>query len=176
MAQITIATAQRLIAKLRGRLSTLQQRAGSVCSYREDREPAFKFEEVMAERKLCRDRLLTLQSARTVANAATLVEHEGRQITLVEAVRRLEELKGEQAFYQGLEIRTLVEEVDTSGYVGATYQRSVKSVAWKSAVSEPERDRMLTKLSDEFEQLNGMVESLNHTTRFNWDDPGDSIE
>jgi hypothetical protein len=96
--KITIAQALRRIKKLKGQIAEHTQRAQASVSYEKDKVPAFSFGEEMLLMKAAQLELVDLQSRVAVANAkATILDGED-VITHAEAIRRLQEIKGEIAF------------------------------------------------------------------------------
>ncbi len=170
--EMTISMGLRKVSRLKGDLAKSTARAAEVVSWSEDHVPSWKFEEVMAGRKLEREMLITLETAIARANALTVIEFRGRKLTLTEAIRRLQELKGERPFYERLNIRTVPEERTEYGLdKEGRGVHITKKVVWVSAISVVERDALVRGLADEFEELNGLVERANHSTVLEWLDP-----
>lgn len=164
MTKMTIAQALRRIKKLKGQIAEHTQRAQQNVSYEKDKVPAFRFRGEIAARTLAQDELLDLQARVAVANAKSTVVENGRSLTHAEAVRVLQELKGEIVFLKGLSLRDEVVKSRDQDYdeVKGTYVSRMVETTWVSDYSELERDRQVRALQDRFEELNNTVENHNH--------------
>ncbi len=144
-------------------ISTVQVRLGQVCSWRDDREPAFQFEEVLQAHDAAVAELEQLRTQIAVANATTRVEVGGETILLAAAIRRMTELKGRHVMFSGLHLQSGTErevlEYDDRGRP-VTEERQ-----WKSIWTEPERAAKLERLQDQMEDLSEAIEEANHRTR-----------
>ncbi len=162
--KITIAQALRRIKKLKGQIAEHNQRAIHSVSYEQGKLPAFRFKDEVAAMKAAQKEMVDLQSRVAVANAKATVSDMGESISHAEAIRRLQELKGEMAFLRGLflrneSVKTPEQEWDEAK--GQYVRRTVETV-WVSDLSEQERDQQVRALQDHFEVLNNAVEDRNH--------------
>ena len=162
--KITIAQALRRIKKLKGQIAESTQRAQASVSYEKTKVPAFRFQEQVAVIKAAQTELVDLQSRVAVANAKATVPDGSDTITHAEAIRRLQELKGEIVFLQRLSlrndtVRTREQEYDD---VTSKYVINVIETVWVSDLSEKDRDTQVKTLQDRFEVLNNTLEDRNH--------------
>lgn len=162
--KITIAQALRRVKKLKGQIAEHTQRAQQSVSYVKGNVPAFRFDSEVASLRAAQIEMLDLQSRIAVANAKATVSFGNDTITHAEAIRRLQEMKGDIAFLKSLVIRnetvkTRDQEYDaTSGrYVPITTETT-----FVSDLSEKDRDKQVRDLQDGFEALNNAVEDHNH--------------
>ena len=162
--KITIAQALRRIKKLKGQIAESTQRAQASVSNEKTKVPAFRFQEQVAVIKAAQTELVDLQSRVAVANAKATVPDGSDTITHAEAIRRLQELKGEIVFLQRLSlrndtVRTREQEYDD---VTSKYVINVIETVWVSDLSEKDRDTQVKTLQDRFEVLNNTLEDRNH--------------
>jgi len=96
----------------------------------------------------------------------TLIEVEGKQVTLAWAIRRLQEIKAEIAWLRGLQIREETEEVREQEYDDNRdrYVVVAREILHVSDLSEVKRAEEIEALHDLFEQINDAVEAANHRT------------
>ncbi len=160
----TIAQALRRIKKLKGQIAEHTQRALASVSYEKDKVPAFRFHEEMLARASAQRELLDLQSRVAVANAKATVQDGSETITHAEAVRRLQEIKGEIAFLKSLHIRneTVKDRSQEWDDIESKHIVRVVETVWVSDLSEKDRDAQIKVLQDRFEVLNNAVEDHNH--------------
>jgi len=162
--KITIAQALRRVKKLKGQIAEHTQRAMQSVSYEQGKKPAFPFHEEMVARAAAQKEMLDLQSRVAVANAKATVNDAGETITHAEAIRRLQEFKGEIAFLTSLHLRNETvknreQEWDLTSCVMVTRATEVTFV---SDLSEQDRAKAVKVLRDRFETLNNVVEDHNH--------------
>jgi len=162
--KVTIAQALRRIKKLKGQIAEHTQRAQQSVSYDQSKKPAFRFSEEVAAIKSAQTELVDLQSRVAVANAKATVADGNDTITHAEAIRRLQEIKGEIAFLKGLNLRNEVVKDRQQEWDDTEMKHLVRVVetTWVSDLSEKERDTQVTALQDRFETLNNTVEDRNH--------------
>jgi len=166
MTKMNIAQGLRRVKKLKGQLGELSRRAATVVSHREGENPAFNFVETREALATAREELVTLEAKVACANATTSIEVEGKEMTIAEAIRRLQETKAEISWLESLPLRTETERVPESVFDEASgrYAQKYREIRWVSLVSEPERVEQVQKLRDRFEAINDAVESANHRT------------
>lgn len=162
--KITIAQALRRIKKLKGQIAEHTQRAQASVSYEKDKVPAFRFQEEVSAVKAAQKELVDLQSRVAVANAKATVADGKETITHAEAIRRLQEIKGEIAFLKSLALKNEVVKNREQVWDDAQskYLTQVNEVTWVSDLSEKDRDVQVKALQDRFETLNNAVEDRNH--------------
>jgi hypothetical protein len=165
---MTIGAALREIKSVKGEVSEHGQRAARsiMFSVTEGVEPPVQVFDFATERK-ARERaqewLVRLQSAVAVTNARTSITFEGRKMPLAEAIRRFEELKGDLAWLEALQINERVEtrrEVEYADGV-LTGHRTVKTTH-SSHLSERDRVKEVAVLRERAKSLNLLIEATNH--------------
>lgn len=165
---MTIGAALREIKSVKGEVSEHGQRAARsiMFSVTEGVEPPVQVFDFATERK-ARERaqewLVRLQSAVAVTNARTSITFEGRKMPLAEAIRRFEELKGDLAWLEALQINERVEarrEVEYADGV-PTGHRTVKTTH-SSHLSERDRVKEVAVLRERAKSLNLIIEATNH--------------
>lgn len=163
--KITIAQALRRIKKLKGQIAEQSTRAQQSVSYVQGKTPAFRFQESMALRATARIEMLDLESKVAVANAKKTVLHDGNKITLANAVRVLQEMKGDIAFLRGLVLRAETVREKEQNWDDDTMKHinRVNEITYLSDLTEHDRDNQVKVLQDRFETLNNTVEEANHT-------------
>jgi predicted nuclease with TOPRIM domain len=174
MKKLSIAQALRAIKTLKGNLADLTRRAAGVVSYvKEDGQPEFDFAELRKEIHETRENLISLESSVTQANAVTKIEAQGKEMTLAEAIRRLQENKAEQTWLSGLHFQSGTEKRH-DGYETDERGRQTPRVVivnHVSALSEKGRLEELKSLKERFEELNNALESANHRTVLDLKEP-----
>lgn len=165
MSEITIAQALRRVKKLKGQIAESSQRAQSGVSYDATKVPEFRFAEsflVMTEAQL---EMVALESRIAVANATATVKHLGQEILLTQAVRLLQELKGQIAFLKGLHLRSETVKDRTNDWDDTEMKHisRVTETTFVSDLTEKDRDRQVKEIQNTFETLNNAVEDKNHT-------------
>ncbi|MEI7512441.1 MAG: hypothetical protein WCK01_03210 [Candidatus Uhrbacteria bacterium] len=163
---LTVSQGLRRVKKLKGLLAEAQTRATQGSTWVEGKEPSFAFEEQRKLRTGFQGEIIRLETAIARANALTRITVEGREVTLAQAIRELQELKADLAWLPQLILRAGTEE--SSEYVydevtGRNIPRS-KSVTHKAALTEPARVAEIQALRDRFETINDAVETANHRT------------
>lgn len=164
MVKMMIAQALRRIKKLKGEIAEHTLRAQQGVSYEQGKRLAFPFKEQMDARKACQDEMLNLQARVAIANAKATVTDGAEVITHAEAIRRLQEMKGDIVFLKSLGIRNDVVKTREQEYDEATskYVHRVTEVTWVSDLSEVDRDKQVRALQTHFEALNNAIEDHNH--------------
>lgn len=163
---MTISQGLRRVKKLKGRMAELTARASQVVSYESSAKPDFKFGEVRAEIATVRDELVRLEAAVARANAKATISFEEKEISLAEAIRRLQELKAEMAWVASLRLQegtVRTPEMDYDETTGRSVRR-VRETVYITELKETERVKEIESLRDRFERLNDAVETANHKT------------
>ena len=165
MSELTVSQALRRIKKLKGELSELRQRASGSVSYPASREPAFKFFECVSQSNNVRDELLYLESCLAATNATTSLVFEGREMSLAEATRWLQEYKGQIAWYENLNVREHDKTTEETWDYSEDYTKKVKTtVEWRCALPKAQQVETIRQLREKFDKLNDAVETMNHRT------------
>jgi len=162
--KMTIAQALRRVKKLKGLISEHTERAKRSVSYVNTEVPAFRFIDEVKALVTSTQEMVELEAKVAAANATVTVMEGEKEITLMEAVRTLQELKGLISFYKGLHLKSGLEKTRTSDWdddLGKTVTRVEESV-YVSDLSEQERDQIVKAMQDRFETLNNNVEDVNH--------------
>lgn len=164
--KLTVAQALRKIKKLKGQVAESSARAVIGVSYDSVKVPEFRFAESITAMTQSQLEMVALESRVAVANATTKVKHQGNDILLAQAVRTLQELKGQIAFLKGLHLRNEVVKERTNDWDDAEqkYKPRVVETTFVSDLSEKDRDRQVKELQNTFEVLNNSVEDANHLT------------
>ena len=164
MSNLTIAQALRRVKKLKGSIAEHTKRAAGGVSYLSTNVPAFRFKEEVAALSADKEEMVDLESRIAVANATHSVLDGTETVTLTKAIRRLQELKGNIAFLNGLFINTSTQRVREQEWndVTNTYVTKFVEQTFVSDLSEVERDQQVKALQDRFETLNNAVEDANH--------------
>jgi len=174
MSEFTISQGLRRIKKLKGRMAELSQRAATSVSYDVKKAPAFRFNDVCQQIAGVREELVTLEGAVAAANATNTVAFDGRDVTLAEAIRRLQECKAEISFVSGLRLREGVVEEGVDYVYDEHLSRHAqrpKEVTYQTDLKEPERVAQIEALRERFDRLNDAVETANHRTTIAWSPP-----
>jgi cysteinyl-tRNA synthetase len=170
MTKLTISQALRTVKSLKGRIGELKGRAAQAVSHEKGTEPAFAFSDLRKDIAAAKEKLIGLETAVAVANALARIDAEGRTMTLAEAIRRLQELKDDLTFFQGLELREGVQSAGGYEWDELARSRVQREREFVSALKERERVAEIDRLRDCFERLNNVVEQANHKTPVEWTD------
>jgi hypothetical protein len=163
--KMTIAQALRRIKKLKGQIAEHTQRAQQGVSYVSTKVPAFRFKDEMEAMTVAKTEMVNLEAAVAVANATSIINIDGKSVTVTKAIRDLQELKGLIAFLKGLNLRAEVVRERESEWDDTELKNisRVTEVTYVSDLTEQNRDQMVRDLQDQFETLNNWVESINHS-------------
>lgn len=164
MSEQTISQALRQVKKLKGRLAEVTGRASAAVSHQVGQKPAFTWVASLEQANKLRADLIALVSQIRVTNALTTFEHGGRKWTLTEAVAKLEDLKGEIAWFKGLPVKAQEQVNETEWGYGDNGQRAQITVSWECHYPEAKRAFEVERLQDIFDRLNDAVERANHVT------------
>ena len=181
METMTISQALRRIKKLKGELKTHQDRSLASAVYKEGEEPAFEFDKSLNALADTRNLLLHLEAAVAVANAANKITLTGkarnpdgsivdttRQVTLAFAIRALQELKAEIAFFQSLPTKVLPKAEITERERNYDDDGKIRMIETKytQICKLPEANKAATvaALQARFDEINDSLETANHKT------------
>lgn len=160
---LTVAKGLRVAKKLAGHVAELQGRLRGASSWRESQPPAFDFAATLVAHDAAVDELVTLRSRIARANAFTTLSHRGCELTVAEAIRRADELKGRAVLLASLDL-SAGERREATDYDdrGRPVYETVRQVAvWTPA----ERAARVEAIRAELEELVDAIEEVNHQTR-----------
>jgi hypothetical protein len=168
MAAMNINQALRRIAVLKGQVATWTDRLHRSLIWEDDAKPAWDYKDCAKEVAKATDEIVDLQSRVAIANAKAKVKRGDEKVSLASVISRLQQLRSLIALYKGLNVRDqwqFVETRDVDRYNRKTgdFGTEEKKVTVNCALPEKARDEVLTNLQEEFDELNGLVESANHT-------------
>jgi len=162
MTEVTISQALRYASKLKNRISEARKRAENSLNYKAGEATAFSFEKMMANADAASSELAALQGKLAAVNASSLVEYKGDKITLSHAVRVLQELKGRIAWVKALPCQTTESVVSSDRVWDEGNEKYIsKTVTTLCNLPEAKRSDLADALQEEFDSLNGAVESAN---------------
>ncbi len=164
MSDLTISQGLRRIKKLKGEIAEHTQRATGSVSYQVGREPAFKFNDCMEKAQAARSELLTLQSRLAVTNALTTVKYDGKEMTLSQATRQLEEFKGQIKFIESLPVRDHEKSNEDSFEYNDAMQRVKATHEFRCDLPKAKQADAIKSFKEKFDALNDAVETTNHRT------------
>ena len=167
MTEISISQALRYSGKLKKQLSDAKERAQRSISHIKGQGTAFSFQEMFDKVNSITDELATLKGKMAIANATNTIDYNGNKITLAYAIRILEEIKGKIAWLKGLPCQQLPETTSTDRVWDEDSDKSVpKTVVTICHLPEASRAELVDNLQEEFDNLNNIVESVNHVVKF----------
>lgn len=164
MSDLTISQALRRIKKLKGELAEYTTLAHDSVSYQVNREPAFKFSECMEKAQVARGELLILQSRLAITNAQTTVKYDGKEMTLSQATRQLEEYKGQIKFIEGLPVRDHEKTYEDTFEYNDAMQRIKTSHEFRCELPKAKQVEAVRSFKEKFDALNDAVENTNNRT------------
>jgi len=166
MAEVTISQALRYASKLKNQISDARSRAAGSLNHKAGEPTAFSFPEMLAKSEALSSELAALQGKLASVNASSTVEYKGNSITLSHAVRVLQELKGRIAWLKGLPVLqtdTVVTTERSWDDVNDKYINQTSTMI--CCLPEAKRAEMVDALQEEFDSLNGAVESSNQVVK-----------
>jgi hypothetical protein len=162
MAEMNISQALKYASKLKKQISDARTRAAGSLNHQYGEETAFSFNEMLEKADNLSYELAALQGKLAEANAKSTVEYKGNRITLAHAVRILQELKGRIAWLTSLpSLKTEKTTSTDSVWNDATDKYIQKTVVTICNLPEAKRAELVDALQEEFDSLNGTVESAN---------------
>jgi hypothetical protein len=164
MSNMTIAQALRRIKNLKGQISENESRAKVGVSYDATKVPAFRYKEAVQTMFATQDEMVALESRVAIANATSTVQDGEQAVTMANAVRTLQELKGRIAFLKGLHLKneTVKDRTNDWDDVEMKHVSRVTETTFVSDLTEQDRDQQVKALQSRFETLNNVVENANH--------------
>jgi hypothetical protein len=166
MAEVTISQALRYASKLKNQVSEARKRAESSLIHKAGEDTAFSFQDMLIKADAASSDLAALQGKLAAANAANTVEYKESPITLSHAVRVLQELKGRIAWAKGLPCQSTETVVNQDRVWDDAVDKYVsKTSTTICSLPEAKRAELVDALQDEFDLLNGAVESTNQVVK-----------
>lgn len=174
LTKLTISQALRYAAKLKNQVAEYRQRAVSSVSHQVDQPTAFDFDEVFGAVQQTSFDLSRVKAAIAETNAVTKITFKSllfpvssgeRTISLTEAVAYLQEIKGLIAWIKTLPTQAAERITSTSRVFDFEADKYInKEVVTLCHLPEASRANTIEALQDEFDLVNGLVESKNQTT------------
>jgi hypothetical protein len=166
MTELSISQVLRYASKLKNQISEARTRAQRSLNHQKDQSTAFDFYEMFNKANSLSDELAALQGKLASANANNTVDYKGNKITLGHAVRILEELKGRISWIKGLNSLDMCETKSSEKVWDETSDKYVlKETITVCALPEADKADRCERLQEEFDLLNGAVESANHIVK-----------
>lgn len=166
MTEVNISQALRYASKLKNQIADARNRALSSMNHKEEEATAFSFSEMLAKADSLSSELAALQGKLASVNALNVVEYKGKPITLSHAVRALQELKGRIAWLKSLPSKQTERTVSTDKLWDDVSDKYVtQTVTTLCHLPESKRSEMTDALQEEFDFLNGAVESANQVVK-----------
>ncbi len=180
--KLTISQALRRRKQLKGSIAVFTSRLDEALTYDGKSPPTFSFEDSNRGLLDSRSELIALEDAVARANANTTIMFQNSPVALTWVLRVLSEVKGEIRRFEQYEHRALLnerevrEEIDepipgqvitTTLLDGSTNRSFVTRKVTKvkfSSITERERADKVESLKREFDSLNDLLETANHTT------------
>jgi hypothetical protein len=163
MSELTISQALRAIARLKGNLTKYKERAFEGVTYRLDAVPAYRFSDMMEKIDTARGDLVLLEARVAITNATTKIAFDGKQLTLTQALKQLQEFKDELAWLATLPVRP---GETTKSYENVHRAGGYETVAvdYKCDFPEARRSDRIDVVQAKFDALNDALERKNHET------------
>lgn len=184
--RLTISQALRRRKKLKGDIATHTERLSNSLVHLKDAPPTFPFEETEAALTKAKFELINLEDALARANAYTKIFFKEAGVYLTWVLRTLAEIKGDIVRYERYEHMTLpnrdnvekrevpdlsqVIEVNTPGGTRRSHPTKVEEIVRISNITEKERAEKVEQLKREFEELNDLLETANHSSVLEYQD------
>lgn len=166
MTELSISQALRYANKLKNQIAETRSRAQRSLNHQKGQGTAFSFNEMLEQSNDLSDKLAALQGKLASANANNTIEYKGNNITLAHAVRVLQELKGRISWIKGLNSLEMSEVVSSERTWDETSDKYVsKEIVTICHLPEANKANMTDSLQEEFDLLNGAVESANHVVK-----------
>lgn len=165
MSGTTISAALRRIRKLKGQIAEDRATAAKMNNWMMGQEPPFKFGDLVARVDAATAELVKLTAAVAQANADALVTFDGREVSLQLAIKTLQELKGEIAWFKALSCMphpSQNQELEQKGGGYGQPAQPPRIVQVLCAFTEPMRVEKVRALQDKFDALNDALEHRNH--------------
>jgi len=166
MTEVNISQALRYASKLKNQISEARNRAISSLNHKAGSATAFSFREMLSKTFTIGNELAALQGKLAVINATNTVEYKGYQITLAHAVRILQEIKGRIAWLKALPVLPIEENTSSEkNWDDVLEKYTTQNVTTICNLPEAKKADLVDVLQEEFDLLNGAVESANQTVK-----------
>lgn len=163
--ELTIAQALRRIKDIKGRVAKHGHNAQASVTHRADNSPAYVFSAEWEKATALVDEMIDLQTRVSIANSRAMVDWEGKTRTLTWCTKKLAEIKGAIAWHEGLTVRAQEKTTEeTYEWAQAQNARARVVVEYTCHLPEQKRDERVRALQDKFNELNDVVERMNHRT------------
>jgi hypothetical protein len=165
---MNIGQALRRLGILKGRVAQWEQRARQSNVVGEDEKPTYQYQECVDERQKYLDELISLGAKVAEANARNTITYKDKEITLSEAIRRLDNLKGEIAWVKSIpalshtEVTTQRDKREWDEKERTHVYREVPYTQ-KCTLNERAKERRLDQLQEDFDELNSLVDGANNS-------------
>lgn len=164
MSDMTISQGLRNAARLKGKLVDYTARATAAVTYRSDAKPAFPFSATVEKIKATRLELIQLETRIAVTNATVRVDVRGSKITLLQAIKQLQEYKGELAWLKALNCKAAGTSTESEVVYDDLGNRVTRSYSVTCDLAEAQRVDRMDEVQTAFDHLNDLVEKKNHET------------
>lgn len=167
MSDMTISQALRKIKNLKGQIAESLDRARCAVSYDITKVPAFPYKVAVDLMFATQDEMVALEARVAKANATSTIKDGEATISLAQAVRTLQELKGRIAFLKGLHLKseTVKERTQDWDDLEMKHIARVTETTFVSDLTEQDRDQQVKAFQRRFEELNNTVENANHQVK-----------
>lgn len=172
----TVSQALRRIKELKGQINTVTTRMQKCFAWAETGgpidgglgidvgKPTYDFHEVETERGRLIDELISLKARLAIANANNSITFEGVAMPVQEAVFLLAEFKADLTLMQGFSGREGVYRLALGNRFNSADPVAYVNMTYKVAITEKNRDKLVTKLAEKITALNAVIEDANHRT------------
>ena len=166
MAEVTISQALRYASKLKNKISDARSRAAGSLNHKVGEPTAFSFPDMLGKADSLSCELAALQGKLASVNASNTVEYKGVLITLSHAVRVLQELKGRIAWLKGLPVQQAEKIISTERVWDDVTDKYINQTTTTLChLPEANRAELVDALQEEFDYLNGAIESINQVVK-----------
>jgi hypothetical protein len=161
---LTLNAALRRASTLKGEVKMLSERLGGTVSFPVADPPAYSFEETLNKLADTSGELMELQAGIQTANASLMIDWQGKSVSGTWAIRRLQELKSLITIMRGLDCRPRKDFTSTdSQWCNKSDEYIRVPVDNHCSFTTRQRDEAVSRMQGEFDELNALLESANHT-------------
>ena len=165
---MTIAQALRRIKDLKGQVGLHVRNAQQSVTHVTLAAPAYSFSEEWEKAQQKVGELLDLQERLAIANATTMIPGLGRGgsgRSLSWATKKLAEIKGAIALFEGLPVRAQEKTVEVrEAWSPAASASAAREIEYTCHLPEKKRAEAVERMRADFSTLNDLVETYNHRT------------
>ncbi len=165
MPQMTISQALRRVKKLKGQIADDSNRAALSNVYMKRDAPSYDTAELLVSVARDRAELVRTSAAIAQANATNTIKSGEGETTLAEAIRVLQEIKGEISWFKSLKVtkqHSAVQRIQVNPDAGYGKEPVFAQEEICCVVTEGEAHAMVRKLQDQFDKTNDLIETANH--------------